>query len=237
MVGDRLEPGPLLADVAAFDNCIPPFSVTFWRVAEETCTHHRNPLFLLGTGVTLFTLGVDWLHCLSKGVFQFFLGPLVRDLLNANAWGLPGVGFFDMGIYAMRGDLWSWYERESKNGRNWTRLQQLTPAMLGTQTHVTFNLHGSETNGFLNFAVFLVGKYGVCLGPKLPFYSSGLRSLVSAYDIIKQHPDCNLKPPAINAFVAAVCGHLQSLKSLNISYKPKHHMFMEMGARLSAFVQ
>jgi hypothetical protein len=55
--------------------------------------------------------------------------------------------------------------------------------------------------------------------------------------IIKKHPDCNLLPPAINSFVAAVCGHMQSLKHLRIGYKPKHHMNMEMGARLSAFVK
>ena len=43
--GDRLEPGPLLADVAAFEQLTPPFSVCFWRVSEETHARHRNPLF------------------------------------------------------------------------------------------------------------------------------------------------------------------------------------------------
>lgn len=77
VVGDRLEPGPLLADVASFEDGIPPFSVTFWRVSEETCTHHRNPIFAQRTGFGLCNLGVDWLHCLSKGVFQVFLAHLL----------------------------------------------------------------------------------------------------------------------------------------------------------------
>ena len=76
-MGDRLEPGPLLADVASFEDGIPPFSVTFWRVSEETCTHHRNPIFAQRIGFGLCNLGVDWLHCLSKGVFQVFLAHLL----------------------------------------------------------------------------------------------------------------------------------------------------------------
>ena len=77
VVGDRSEPGPLLADVASFEDWIPPFSVTFWRVSEETCTHHRNQMFAQRIGFGLCNLGVDWLHCLSKGVFQVFLAHLL----------------------------------------------------------------------------------------------------------------------------------------------------------------
>ena len=57
-------------------------------------------------------------------------------------------------------------------------------------------------------------------------------NMLTIYRLIKDHPDSNFGPAAINSFVAAVCGHLQALQVLSIGERPKHHQLMEMGARL-----
>jgi hypothetical protein len=237
-IGDRLEPGPLLDDVAAFERGTPPFSVCFWRCSEETVAKHRNPLFALETGVSLESLGIDWLHSLSLGSFQHYLAYLVWALLLADPWNLRGpmASKAELGIVALRSELWSWYSSESSVGRNWTRIQGITVGMLGTHDDPHLKLHGSETNGFLMFARELLRKHGYKLGLTLPAHTKALDSLVSIYEAIKRHPANNFSPPEVQHFCDDVCQHFQSIRLLQIPFKPKHHMLMEQAARFSAAV-
>ena len=71
---DRVEPSASFVDVGRDIRELPlPIVITFWRSSRETITKHRNPIFSEATGVSPSgSLGVDWLHCLSLGVAQFF---------------------------------------------------------------------------------------------------------------------------------------------------------------------
>jgi hypothetical protein len=66
---DRLEPSPLLSNVAKFEGLTPPFEVMFWRSANETIAKHRNPLFSV-PGVTISSFAIDALHTLHLGVWK-----------------------------------------------------------------------------------------------------------------------------------------------------------------------
>jgi hypothetical protein len=232
--GDRLEPGPLLADVAAFEQLTPPFSVCFWRVSEETHARHRNPLFSSATGISLQTLGIDWLHTLSLGCFQSYLARLLWDLIMVNAWSVPGppAAHAELSIVTLRSELWEWYSEESKQERHWTRVQGITVGMIGSNDDPSLKLHGSETNGFLNFAQVLLQKYGHKLAPdQLRMHNQALQSLLGIYDAIKDHPQGNFPAEQIQAFCGHVSRHLHALRALHVSFKPKHHSLMEMGSR------
>eukprot|EP00969_Alexandrium_andersonii_P363509 15462118-Alexandrium_andersonii.AAC.1 len=82
--GDRLEPSPYLPNVADFDQLQAPATVVWWRRSCETLTRHRNPLMSPVTGIEPKTLGIDWLHALSLGVFLNYCTHLTHALLEAN---------------------------------------------------------------------------------------------------------------------------------------------------------
>ena len=76
LTGDRLEPSFELMDVGdTFDSLtIFPKTVVFWRIRRNAITHHRNPLFDKGLGVTPErVLGIDGLHTLALGTFLILL--------------------------------------------------------------------------------------------------------------------------------------------------------------------
>jgi hypothetical protein len=181
-------------------------------------------------------MGIDWLHCLSLGVFQVYLGHLVWELLLANAWGMSGtaVNKFELGLVAMKAELWAWYSTESAQGRDWTRIQGLTTGMLGATEDRGLKLHGSETNGFLVFSSTLLEKYGFTLGVRAQHHDRALKGLVGIYKMIKAHPAGNLADDDIEQCCSWVLEHMQSLRALGVATKPKHHMLLEFGARCSA---
>ena len=74
--GDRLEPSLLLPDVAQVDNLHGACRLTFWRRSEETLARHRNPLLTPHLCTISGCMQVDWLHAMSLGIFQDFLGAL-----------------------------------------------------------------------------------------------------------------------------------------------------------------
>ena len=105
----------------------------------------------------------DWLHSMSLGVFQDFLG------------GLFGWLFYDQSIYASRGSpearqavsvqqleqaLFAWYTAEKREGRYHTEAQRLKVGKFGTPERPACNLHGSETNAMLLFARDLLVQHG-----------------------------------------------------------------------------
>ena len=167
--GDRLAPNDNCRDIASIPRTN-GIELTFWRPSRETSSRHRCPLFGPETGLSPWNLGLDWLHCLSLGVFQCWLGALVAELLAANAWDCqpgPVVATFENGVGRLREDLFAWYAVDAKQGRRHTQVQKLTPAMMGTPAKAAFGLHGAETNSFLAFAVLvLLPKYGHVLGQR-----------------------------------------------------------------------
>ena len=191
--GDRLEPSLLLPDVAMVDSMHGAGRLTFWRRSEETLTRHRCPLLTAGLCTMSQCMQVDWLHSMSLGIFQNFLGALFHWL------------FLDRGLYASRGTrsaimslsvqrleeaLFRWYTSQQQQGYHHTPVQRLRVGMFGTSDHPACDLHGSETNGVLLFAVDLLREHEMA-GPWL----SAAECLKDLYIMIKGHD--HIMPPAI----------------------------------------
>ena len=92
--GDRLEPSVALPDIGRqFDNLtLFPFPVTFWRSSEQTWVYHRLPLWSERAGFTHdLAMGVDWLHTLSLGVYQFCFALLYTSNVSIGFVEYSGV--------------------------------------------------------------------------------------------------------------------------------------------------
>lgn len=122
---DRLEPSLSMPDVAAIDSAPLPVTLTFWRTSVQTGSRHRNPLFSEATRVSPQSLGIDWLHTLSLGVFPHFLGYLVWAMFDKNVFGTPGPfsSVFELSVSRIRAELFEWYRREQAANRARTRVQ------------------------------------------------------------------------------------------------------------------
>jgi hypothetical protein len=182
------------------------------------------------------SLGIDWLHSLSLGVFQTYLCMLVHELLVKNAWACQGAAaaVFELGVGRLREDLFTWYESERKAGRKHTEVQKLTPSMLGSFSKGAFGLHGSETNTFLSFANdFLVPKYRHVLGTdRYGWHMIAVESLRRILNSIRENPR-KYSVAAQQRYCSDVQKHLWALEKLNIECKPKHHFFIEQAGRCS----
>lgn len=230
--GDRLEPSPLMSDVALVDEAPLPCSMVFWRVRAETQTRHRIPIFSEVAGVGPQTIGIDWLHTLSLGVMQTVLSNLVWALLNANIYRVVGPvsSVVELGVARMRQELFDFYVAEQAQGRVHCRVQQFLPSMIGSNAERKLALHAAETNGFLHFGAFLLDRHGSALGTSLQPYNNAIRSLLKILGLIREHPRVFPLEDA-QSFVDAVITHMRALDTLNIAKKPKHHFLIEMAGR------
>ena len=232
--GDRLEGTTSYPDIHDLDPSQAPREVLMWRESEETFVKWRNPIFDDGTGVTLFAMVVDWLHCLSLGVFQYVLGNLWWELLKANAFNLAHTGatLHENGVAALKSRLWAWYKEETRQGRNHTRMEVLTLSMFGSSDAPQLHLHGAETNAALRFSCgALLPQVGKCLGGREAHYKVAIESCLAILELIRAHQQ-TMKPAIAQEFSEHVVAHLRSLKHLGISAKPKHHALMELATKI-----
>jgi hypothetical protein len=170
LAGDRLEPSTFLPDVAAFDGLDTfPFPVLFWRRSAETNTRHRNPLFMPDIGVSVVrSLTVDSLHCIYLGVMHSFCRYVVWHLMLSGSWG--GVGTADevvtVAVEVFRISLVEWYKARARSflAENLTRVQDVTPTMVGTVTNKRLKTKGAETWGILLFLIEALGQHLPRLG-------------------------------------------------------------------------
>ena len=231
---DRLEPSRELLDIAAIDG--PSASsarAVFWRQSSETSARHRNPLFSHETGLSPVNLGIDWLHTLSLGVFQFWLAVLCWDLIDANAWDVAGRenARINLSISILRAELFSWYGREAAAGRAHTQVQKLTPGMFGDHDSPECRLHGAETNGFLAFSEFLLQTRGDSLPPgRRNSHARAGRTLRQILQKIRAYKRA-MPPAAVEEFILDIHGHMSAVHDLAIRLKPKHHLLIELGNR------
>jgi hypothetical protein len=227
--GDRVEPSREVPDIAHLQE---GDLVTFWRPSKQTAYKHRCPLFGKETGLSSENLGVDWLHTLSLGVFQTWLGHLVWDLLKANVWSIQGsaAARHELGISCLREELFLWYKSEASQGRHHTRVQKLLPSMFGDAAHPACGLHGAETNSFLSFSEELLKKHGHRLGDRRVYHEQAGLSLRNCLGKIRRYPVV-FPLSEIQAFCLDVQKHFWALERLGIECKPKHHLMGEMGGR------
>jgi hypothetical protein len=231
--GDRLVMTKEYPDVAEFHSGQAPRRTLWWRSKNETLAKFRNPLFCKETGLTPLSLGIDWLHALSLGVFQVILAHLIWRLFSANAFEVPGTStnLAENSLTIFKQILGDWYKAEAKAGRAHSQIDNLQMGMLGKKDDPVFNAHGAETNACLRFAhEVLLPRYGAKLGPSRVPFERGVGSLVRILDMIRKYE--RVVPPAEAVlFCDHVLVHMRSLATLKIKRKPKHHMLMELGAR------
>ena len=132
----------------------------------------------------------------------------------------------------LKSDLFDWYAAEMAAGRSHTRVQQLLPGMFGAPGDRKFALHASETNAFLRFSVTLLDRFGHLLGDRAGPFRDGVRSLLRLVDSIELYPR-KFPAPVLQSFVEDVCLHLRCVRRLELGFKPKHHLMVEMAARLT----
>ena len=126
----------------------------------------RNPIFSPLTGITIQACLVpDWMHCLSLGVFQWFISATMHELFEVNAFrAAQPVGGQEAvvrnSLIQFRAELFVWYSAETKAGRSPNTVQDFTYSMYhGPGTDM--GLHAAETNTLLEFVVTSVlPKYG-----------------------------------------------------------------------------
>ena len=119
----------------------------------------RCPLFDETIGITPQTsLTIDWLHCLSLGVFKVWAMHCYLSLLDNNVFNVLGSreDVRTRSAIRLRTLLFAWYSSEERAGRSHSRVQDLTESMLGSRSTDILGLHGSETNGFVRFLVGII---------------------------------------------------------------------------------
>ena len=160
-VGDRLEPSPEVPDYLVLESLreLPSggLRLTFWRGALQTRCRHRNPLFCEEVGVYPSTMTFDALHCLFLGVFQHLCAYAMRALIRENVFDAP-VGFDSLArikqaLARFVARLKQWYTEweHSHPAQTITRIQDVTPKMLGTAARPSLKLKGAETKYVMFF--------------------------------------------------------------------------------------
>jgi hypothetical protein len=197
-VGDRLEPTTAMPDVAAFDLIrVFPAVVLFWRLANETISTRRNPLFDSVLGITRSIIALDLLHTL-------YLGPMLAWckvamwLLLTVVWGSRATTLDEhsqTAVLEMRNELLNWYSEQSEH---LTQVTDFTAKMIGTKTSQKLKLKAAETWVFLLFLLAMLRRYEPRLGDAAgPILTSG--SHLEAY--VRHIRDCRvqLTPAEIQA--------------------------------------
>ena len=104
-------------------------------------------------------LGIDWLHCLSLGVFQDYLAAVANKLIfKDNIFLIDGRPADLLPLSADRIEklLFDWYKAESRRGVHHNRVQNFDYKLLGSQNKPKCSFHGAETNGLLDLFVQLL---------------------------------------------------------------------------------
>ena len=133
--GDRLEPSASCMDIGGgFDDFASfPVAVTFWRVANETLVHHRNPLWSRRIGFTHDrVIAVDDLHSLSLGVYALFCMHVCQLCFFHDVWETGATtesAIIKGSVDRMTADLRAHYAAMRQQGFQPTKIQDWDSGM------------------------------------------------------------------------------------------------------------
>ena len=169
MVNDRLEPSPACPDVGKVETIDTPCTLTFWRSSEESIARHRNPLLVPELGLEpRDCLAVDVLHAIHLGVLKVWARVALWGVLDSGVYGTSGTAEENVqnALLAIRHQLLQFYRRRHQENpsEQLTRLNDLTPKMVGTSAHPTLKTKGAETWGLSLFLIWLYRQYAHRLG-------------------------------------------------------------------------
>lgn len=212
----------------------PRYSLRFWRRSAETHARRRSPLFAdhLGTA-PCDILAVDYLHALSKGVFQYWGASFFKAFFSCDAMRTGARAYSEkkeLSVMLLRARLWAWYKEERQAGIPHTELQQLVPSFFGSQKKPTMDLHASETNHFIRFAKVVFTEHGTGM-PHAAQWRIGVDSLNTILDVIHSAGYANPSAGETQLYCDAAVAFIKSCRALGLKSRPKHHMLLELGAR------
>ena len=116
-LGARLEPSPLLMDVASLDEAKVPIQVIFWVGGTEGRVQHESPLLTLVPGVTVQSWNIDLLHAWVLGCLARFIGMSIWFFLKSGIW-TPKSTYLDneqkrrLAISHLKTELFAFYARQ-----------------------------------------------------------------------------------------------------------------------------
>lgn len=167
LAGDRLEPSEAVPDIGAVDATSQfPLELTFWRTSVQRGVLHRMPLFTPLLGLSPDSFALDLLHTLHLGIMNRYVCCCIWRLFRADVWNVVAAGAahtadeaLQMNCMRFRADLFDWYRARQRAhpAENLTRLEDITPGMVGSNNAPLLKAKGAETKGLLLFVVEKVG--------------------------------------------------------------------------------
>ena len=231
--GDRLEPSPILLDVADFDliNTF-PVVVIFWSVASQSRALHRNPLFSEELGVGLHSLAIDILHTLYLGVVaRWVVAALWLLVAILGTYGGTEEAKNQQAIEILRCELFSFYGRRYREHpkEKISELSTLTLNMLGTKKRPLLKAKADETKWLMYFCVEMLSKYPSAKTRYTPMLHAG-QELVTLVETMKSSGK-NVPQPALRKLHDSCQRHLKLCAEAGVPYTPKHHLFVHLVTR------
>ena len=237
---DRLEPSPSLPDVSflrevdlSHDKTI---RVVFWRLANESLTKHRNPIFDERLGISAKrSVTVDTLHCLYLGVFKSWCSVVIWVLINRCCYARVGTEAENLAssIMVMRHTLNVWYVNRAKMRRDETRtrLADLIPKMVGTNNDPKLKVKAAECWGIMLFLINELRRLEHRAGPDWAALLQAGEALVQMVDIW-QNCGINISMDAQRAAFGHYNRHMILMAVFDI-FVPKHHMVYHLLSNMS----
>ena len=233
--GDRLEPSSDLIDVGAFESLPLPTTVVFWRVKNTTMTLHRNPIFSRALGCTISTIALDMLHILHLGIYKLYCRTVIWLLILGNAYDVDYTGreaLVELSVRALKVRLHQWYKAEKLRcpGQPLYEIQELTPAMLGSNEKRTLATKGAETGTLLFFCREEAARHMRKLGAAGTHVVKLGNSLCDMLEILRSSPRV-MTPEQRKALVATAKSAFELRERATVPFVPKWHLVLHLAAR------
>ena len=235
--GDRLEPDSTFQDVASFDNVESwPVRVTFWRRAVETRVKRRLPILQPDLGITLDTFCIDVLHCLYLGPMKDWCCAVLWAMVDYNVFGVAHANVdtrLPLTVLRIRELLWGFYNRwqEAHPGEDISRLEDLTPGMLGSSAHRNLSTKAMETKCLLPFCQELLETYQGSMDGALAATYAGIGDCCSRLDAVLRAEGFVVSNDAIQSLFDIIARLLRLWGDSGLGVKPKLHMLMHLADR------
>jgi hypothetical protein len=227
--GDRLEPSASVPDVAAVELCTDyPIELTFWRVANESMTRHRSPIFSRRSYILPEILCVDELHTMHLGCFQDYVLAVFWHALECDVWDvrkhLPEEAYVQKAVLLLRGELFAWYKAEKLRnpGRPLYELADLQVSMLGTAAKRNLHAKAAESGTLAAFAFAFAQKHQSLLTRGSALVNCGL-GLMQYMDITRASP-LRMTDSDRQAIADALIRFLNFREAAGVEWKPKVHL-------------
>lgn len=195
--GDRLEPSLSVPDIGQVESATSfPLELTFWRTPCQKSVLHRMPLFNGRLGISTDSFALDLLHTLHLGIMNRYVCCCIWSFFAADIWHVRAAGAAtteaeatQLNVLRLRADLWDWYRARQRShpSENLTRLEDITPGMLGSAAAPLLKAKGAETKGLLFYVVGRLGQHATNVERGMVLKAAG-EELIKFLELIDSFP-------------------------------------------------